>query len=74
MYDENNNNVTGGFEQGSSTYHYSYMPQQSPTPPTPEKPRKTRWGLKAAALVLCCAIVGGAAIYSAAANGGSGSQ
>ena len=69
MNDWNNENRMGGFDQGSSTYHYSYMPQQ-PTP-QPEKPKKQRKGARVAALVLCCAIVGagagvgGAAIYDA---------
>ena len=75
MYEENNENRVGGFDQGSSTYHYTYMPQPSPVPPVPEKSKKNRRGLKTVALVLCCAIVGGgagvggAAIYDAVRGG-----
>ena len=75
MYDYNNENRVGGFDQGSSTYHYTYMPQSQPSP-QPEKPKKQRRGIKTVALVLCCAIlggaagVGGAAIYDEVKDGG----
>ena len=76
MYDQNQI-PNGGFDHESGTYHYSYMPQYSaaPTPPEEPKRKKTRKGVRMAALVLCCALVGGgagvggAALYSELTEG-----
>lgn len=68
MYDQNQN-PNGGFDRESGTYHYSYMPQYNSTPTPPEEPKrkKSRKGVRTAALVLCCALVGGGAGVGGAA-------
>ncbi len=68
MYDQNQVQ-NGGFDHESGTYHYSYMPQYNtaPTPPEEPKQKKSRKGVRVAALVLCCALVGGAAGVGGAA-------
>lgn len=78
MYDDNNNQRFGGFDQENTTYHYSYTPQYGSSGSGPEKPRKKRSAAgKIVALVLCCALVGGgagvggAALYSSLSGGGS---
>ena len=49
-----------GNENQSYQPQYSYQPQPDTAPEAPQKPKKSRTGLKVTALVLSCALVGGA--------------
>lgn len=72
MYDQNQIQ-NGGFDHENGTYHYSYNPQYTPAPASEPQPakKKSRRGLRIAALVLCCALVGGGAGVGGAALYGS---
>jgi serine protease Do len=79
MYDDQDFQGSGQFDQSSGTYHYTYYPEHNaaPAPEQPPKKKKGGFGAKAVALVLCCALVGGgagvggAALYSAVTGSGS---